>query len=137
VQTDDQAQTQGNSREKDPRSLSGGEKSFSTICLLLSLWECIGCPLRCLGNLTPLNFPVTIAHGTLFSDEFDVFMDAINRRISMKMMIDTANTSDRKQYILITPQDMTNVQLGPSVRVLRMPDPERGANGTLPFGASE
>jgi hypothetical protein len=65
-------------------------------------------------------------------DEFDVFMDAVNRRISMKMMIETANTSDKKQYILITPQDMTNVSLGPTVRVLRMSDPERG-NGMLPF----
>ncbi|KAG6919643.1 hypothetical protein DXG01_003507 [Tephrocybe rancida] len=109
VVTDDQAATQQASqakREKDPRSLSGGEKSFSTICLLLSLWESIGCPLRCL-------------------DEFDVFMDAINRRISMKMMIDTANSSDKKQYILITPQDMGNVQLGPTVKVNRMTDPER------------
>ena len=61
-----------------------------------------------------------------------MFMDAVNRRISMKMMIDTANTSDKKQYILITPQDMTNVALGPTVRVLRMSDPERG-NGMLPF----
>ncbi|KAJ3717146.1 hypothetical protein C8R42DRAFT_645031 [Lentinula raphanica] len=68
VQTDDQLGTQHGSKEKDPRSLSGGEKSFSTICLLLSLWESIGCPLRCL-------------------DEFDVFMDAVNRRISMKMMV--------------------------------------------------
>lgn len=106
VQTDDMAGTQG-AQDKDPRSLSGGEKSFSTICLLLSLWESIGCPLRCL-------------------DEFDVFMDAVNRRISMKMMIETANSSDKKQYILITPQDMTNVQLGPTVVVNRMPDPERG-----------
>lgn len=62
-------------------------------------------------------------------------MDAVNRRISMKMMIETANTSDKKQYILITPQDMTNVQLGPTVRVLRMSDPERG-NGMLPFGST-
>ncbi|KAJ3497858.1 hypothetical protein NLJ89_g10296 [Agrocybe chaxingu] len=115
VQTDDQLQTQG-TRDKDPRSLSGGEKSFSTICLLLSLWDSIGCPLRCL-------------------DEFDVFMDAVNRRISMKMMIDTANTSDKKQYILITPQDMTNVAFGPTVKVLRMTDPERG-NGTLPFASA-
>jgi len=36
-------------KDKDPKSLSGGEKSFSTICLLLSLWESIGCPIRCLG----------------------------------------------------------------------------------------
>ena len=35
---------------KDTRALSGGEKSFSTICLLLSLWESIGCPIRCLGG---------------------------------------------------------------------------------------
>jgi structural maintenance of chromosomes protein 6 len=68
-------------------------------------------------------------------DEFDVFMDAVNRRISMKMMIETANTSDKKQYILITPQDMTNVQLGPTVRVLRMSDPERG-NGMLTFAST-
>lgn len=53
VQTDDQVGTQ-TTREKDPRSLSGGEKSFSTICLLLSLWESIGCPLRCLGVLLAL-----------------------------------------------------------------------------------
>lgn len=52
VVTDDQATTHASQakREKDPRSLSGGEKSFSTICLLLSLWESIGCPLRCLGR---------------------------------------------------------------------------------------
>ncbi|TFK52189.1 P-loop containing nucleoside triphosphate hydrolase protein [Heliocybe sulcata] len=111
VQTDDQAGTQA--RDKDPRSLSGGEKSFSTICLLLSLWEAIGCPIRCL-------------------DEFDVFMDAVNRRISMKMMIDTANSSDGKQYILITPQDMNNVAVTNTVRVHRMSDPERG-QGVLSF----
>ena len=46
VQTDDAAATQG--LNKDTKSLSGGEKSFSTICLLLALWEAIGCPIRCL-----------------------------------------------------------------------------------------
>lgn len=69
-------------------------------------------------------------------DEFDVFMDAVNRRISMKMMIDTANTSDKKQYVLITPQEMTNISLGPSVKVHKMADPERGGvNGRLNFAS--
>jgi len=104
VQIDDQT-SQGS--DKDPKSLSGGEKSFSTICLLLALWEAMGCPIRCL-------------------DEFDVFMDAVNRRISMKMMIETAREADCTQYILITPQDASSVSPGPDVRVHRLQDPERG-----------
>lgn len=32
-------------------TLSGGEKSFSTICLLLSIWEAMGSPIRCLDEL--------------------------------------------------------------------------------------
>ncbi|CAG8497689.1 11743_t:CDS:10 [Ambispora leptoticha] len=108
VQVDDQTET---ATEKDPKSLSGGEKSFSTICLLLALWEAMGCPIRCL-------------------DEFDVFMDAVNRRISMRMMIETARESDCIQYILITPQDASSVSPGPDVFVHRLHDPERG-QGTL------
>lgn len=112
VQTDDQKSRNGKSREKDAKSMSGGEKSFATICLLLSLWDAMGCPIRAL-------------------DEFDVYMDAVNRRISMKMMLEAAKNSD-KQHILITPQDMGNVQLGPEVRIHRMNDPERGQQ-TLAF----
>lgn len=37
-------------RQKDTKSLSGGEKSFSTVCLLLTMWESVGCPLRCLDE---------------------------------------------------------------------------------------
>jgi structural maintenance of chromosomes protein 6 len=48
--------------------------------------------------------------------------------------MDTAEQSDKKQYILITPQDMGNIQIKPSVRVNRMPDPERG-QGILAFGS--
>lgn len=50
------------------KTLSGGEKSFSSICLLLAIWEAMGSPLRCL-------------------DEFDVFMDQVNRAISTDMLV--------------------------------------------------
>ena len=93
---------------KDTRSLSGGERSFSTLAFLLALWEAMECPFRCL-------------------DEFDVFMDAINRRLCMKLLIEMARTtSSSRQYILITPQDISTISLGNDVRVHRLRDPERG-----------
>lgn len=102
MQTDEQAQTQG-ARDKDPKSLSGGEKSFSTICLLLSLWESIGCPLRCLGK--PLLRELPIPYLNTLTDEFDVFMDAVNRRISMKMMVRTSTIPLLDALLLTTSAD--------------------------------
>ncbi|OQN95859.1 hypothetical protein B0A48_18144 [Cryoendolithus antarcticus] len=89
------------------QTLSGGEKSYSTICLLLSIWEAMGSPIRCL-------------------DEFDVFMDSVNRSTSMGMMIQAARRSVGRQFVLITPQSMGNVVLGEDVAIHRMSDPERG-----------
>ncbi|KAJ3203558.1 Structural maintenance of chromosomes protein 6 [Entophlyctis luteolus] len=103
-------------KDKDPRTLSGGEKSFSTVCLLLSLWESMGNPFRAL-------------------DEFDVFMDAVNRTISMQNMISYARSGDPPcQYIFITPQDMSHVPdlNGRDVQVHRLRDPERN-QGRLDF----
>ena len=65
-------------------------------------------------------------------DEFDVFMDSVNRAQSMSMMIQAARRSVGRQFILITPQSMSNVQMGEDVSVHKMSDPERGQT-TLPF----
>ena len=92
---------------RQTKTLSGGEKSFSTICLLLALWEAMGSPVRCL-------------------DEFDVFMDQVNRDVSMKMMIAAARRSASRQFVLITPQSMNNITLGTDVKIHKMSDPERG-----------
>ncbi|KAK4055617.1 Structural maintenance of chromosomes protein 6 [Microbotryomycetes sp. JL201] len=113
VQTEDAA-NHGRKTFKDARSLSGGEKSFSTICLLLTMWEAVGSPLRCL-------------------DEFDVFMDAVNRRIAMKMMVEAAKTAQDVQFIVITPQDMQGLTFGPEVRINKMSDPDR-RQGVLATG---
>lgn len=57
-------------------------------------------------------------------------MDAVNRKVSMELMTKFAQDSNI-QYIYITPQDMSSVKGigGPSVRVHRMRDPERGNSG--------
>ena len=60
--------TRENGRGRNTKTLSGGEKSFSSICLLLAIWDAMGSPLRCL-------------------DEFDVFMDNVNRAISTNMLV--------------------------------------------------
>ena len=53
------------------KTLSGGEKSYSTISLVLALWSQIQPPFRIL-------------------DEFDVFMDSLNRRIALDQIINYA-----------------------------------------------
>ncbi|KAJ3276811.1 Structural maintenance of chromosomes protein 6 [Terramyces sp. JEL0728] len=101
--------------DNDPRALSGGEKSYATVCLLLALWEAMASPFRAL-------------------DEFDVFMDAVNRRLAMKLMIDNARDADvQSQYILITPQNMSNINMNAAdIRVHLLKAPERGQQ-TLDF----
>ncbi|GAA5854087.1 hypothetical protein JCM9279_004378 [Rhodotorula babjevae] len=114
IRTEQEGQDGKKAKRKDTKSLSGGEKSFSTICLLLTMWESVGCPVRCL-------------------DEFDVFMDAVNRRIAMKMMIDAAKTANQTQFILITPQEMSSIKWGDEVKVIKLDDPKR-SQGALARG---
>lgn len=44
------------------KSLSGGERSFSTLAFIMAIGDSIQCPFHCL-------------------DEFDVFLDAQNRQV--------------------------------------------------------
>ncbi|KAG8986243.1 Structural maintenance of chromosomes protein 6, partial [Tulasnella sp. 427] len=120
VMTADQAQAQGTQRAKEARSLSGGEKSYTQVCLLLALWESVGCPIRCL-------------------DEFDVFLDAPNRGICMNLLAEAAKSSEAKQYFFITPLDTGNFIKPdpPVVKISQMKEPNRNAHNIgqrrLPF----
>ncbi|NXD55698.1 SMC6 protein, partial [Corvus moneduloides] len=71
----------------DLRSLSGGERSFSTVCFILSLWNISESPFRCM-------------------DEFDVYMDMVNRRIAIDMILERADFQRHRQFILFTPLTM-------------------------------
>ncbi|NWV78212.1 SMC6 protein, partial [Dasyornis broadbenti] len=90
----------------DLRSLSGGERSFSTVCFILSLWNISESPFRCM-------------------DEFDVYMDMVNRRIAIDMILERADFQRHRQFILFTPQSMSSLPTSPHIRILRMPDPPR------------
>jgi len=85
----------------DIRSLSGGERSFATVCFILSLWDAIESPFRVL-------------------DEFDVFMDHVNRRISMDLLINEASTNAARQYIFLTPLGLENLEGKPNLFVFKM-----------------
>jgi structural maintenance of chromosomes protein 6 len=77
-------------------TLSGGEKSFGQICMVIALWEAMGSPLRCL-------------------DEFDVFMDSVMRKTAISTLIQGARNSQGRQHILISPGSKSDIQKGPDI----------------------
>lgn len=65
-------------------TLSGGEKSFTQIALLMAVWE-------------------SMQVGFVSLDEYDVFMDKANRALSLRVLAETVNRH-KMQCLLITPQ---------------------------------
>ncbi|PBP23112.1 DNA repair protein [Diplocarpon rosae] len=116
-------ETSKSSKGRKTKTLSGGEKSFSSVCLLLALWEAMGAPLRCL-------------------DEFDVFMDDVNRDVSTKMIasipadapqmvpnseqISAARRAVGRQFILITPKALgAGLDVDEDVEMIKLEDPRQ------------
>lgn len=101
-------QTQGGHEPRTVESLSGGEKSFTQIALLLAIWRVMDSKIRGL-------------------DEFDVFMDSVNRSISIRLLLNELRQYPKSQSIFITPQDIAAVGDLDSadVKIYRMDDPRR------------
>jgi len=91
----------------DTKSLSGGERSFTTLAFILALGESLVAPFRAV-------------------DEFDIFMDPIVRRISTKMLLEYAKAFKHKQFIFITPHDISFVDATPTCFIHKMKPPARG-----------
>ncbi|KAK5648751.1 hypothetical protein RI129_003643 [Pyrocoelia pectoralis] len=98
---------QGSQGHTTTSNLSGGERSFSTVAFLYSLWQC-------------MDFPF------YFLDEFDVFMDKVNRTKVMEILLFHAKKHMDMQFVFLTPQDISFVS-DSSVAIHRLQDPERGA----------
>ncbi|XP_026156768.1 structural maintenance of chromosomes protein 6 isoform X2 [Mastacembelus armatus] len=95
----------------DMRSLSGGERSFSTVCFMLSLWEITESPFRCL-------------------DEFDVYMDMHNRRISLDLLLELSERQHFRQFIFITPLTTSSLPKTSHIKIHQLQDPEENQSET-------
>lgn len=86
------------------KSLSGGERSFSTVAFLLSIWSCI-------------------EHPFFLLDEYDVFTDGSNRELMTKMLMQEAMAKPKNQYMFLTPQDVSHlIKPSAELEVFKMPD---------------
>ncbi|CAK9135142.1 unnamed protein product [Ilex paraguariensis] len=96
-------QDSSSSTVRDTRGLSGGERSFSTLCFALALHEMTEAPFRAM-------------------DEFDVFMDAVSRKISLDTIVDFA-LAQGSQWIFITPHDISMVKQDERIKKQQMAAP--------------
>eukprot|EP01006_Ploeotia_vitrea_P023605 TRINITY_DN56132_c0_g3_i1.p1 TRINITY_DN56132_c0_g3~~TRINITY_DN56132_c0_g3_i1.p1 ORF type:complete len:426 (+),score=58.28 TRINITY_DN56132_c0_g3_i1:154-1278(+) len=94
----------------DMKSLSGGEKSFVTTSLLLSLWPMAESPFRVM-------------------DEFDVFMDEMYRKNTMRLLLEGV-TREHQQSIFITPLSLAAIpdEYAPKVTQHTLQRPDKPVN---------
>ncbi|GMT14949.1 hypothetical protein PFISCL1PPCAC_6246, partial [Pristionchus fissidentatus] len=93
----------GRNVAQDLKGLSGGERSYTTACFIMSLWEIMEAPFRCM-------------------DEFDVFMDMVNRKIVMELLVKLATEEfAHSQFIFFTPQGIRELGARDKVQIFEMP----------------
>jgi chromosome segregation ATPase len=101
------------SKITDTKQLSGGERSYATLSLILALGEVVDSPFRVM-------------------DEFDVAMDDTNRKHSLRMVVDYGKDNKNRQFICITPNDLSAILGKDMVKVLKVASPLRN-NAVLEF----
>lgn len=68
----------------------------------MALWECVNASFRCL-------------------DEFDVFMDMLNRRIIMEMLVQLACEHKENQFFFFTPQGIQELKNRDNIQIFTLP----------------
>jgi chromosome segregation ATPase len=98
--------TQESMQTKDVKALSGGERSFRTLALLLALGECLEAPFRVM-------------------DEFYVFLDPVDGKIALDTLVEMAKDMGHRQFIFITPQDLSALKTDPRLKIHHTKPPTR------------
>ena len=84
------------------------------MCLLLALGDSLETPFRIL-------------------DEFDICLDSEARRLTIKSLIHVAKTSmSRRQFVFITPQDLSAIQVDDDITIHQMQPPRADATDRSP-----
>ncbi|KAJ1627917.1 P-loop containing nucleoside triphosphate hydrolase protein [Pavlovales sp. CCMP2436] len=112
VQPDSQGAS--SNRTQDVATLSGGERSFTTMAFQVAMWQMASAPFRCM-------------------DEFDVFMDDVYRQKAIDLLLKMCDNQASNQFLFLTPQDMSSmldadtlnrhIQKLPKRHIFKMPDP--------------
>ena len=89
------------SQQENVMNLSGGERSFTTLALLLAIGEVIESPFRVM-------------------DEFDIFMDQASRKIALQTVCEMARKLNHRQFIFITPQDLSAITAAPDIKIVKL-----------------
>ena len=76
------------------------------MCLLLALGDKLETPFR-------------------IFDEFDVFLDAQARKLVMQQMLYMAKKLENRQFIFITPQDLSSVKFDDKLKIYKLQPPVR------------
>ena len=74
--------------------------------MLVSLGATIECPFRVM-------------------DEFGVFMDQVSRKVAMQELVDMAREMPNRQFVFITPQDLSSLPVSDHLRVFKLNAPIR------------
>jgi chromosome segregation ATPase len=98
------------SQIENVKLLSGGERSYATLSLLVALGNSLECPFRVM-------------------DEFDVFMDVVSRKVALDQLIQEGLANKDRQFVFITPQDLSSVTPSPEVKIIKLQNPGRLVEG--------
>jgi len=67
-------------------------------------------------------------------DEFDVFMDAVSRKVALGQLIEQGLLHRDRQFVFITPQDLSSITPTPEVKIIKLQNPDRLVEGQATLG---